>query len=57
MIDHDVKDRGRVGLSRWSREMTVPREIVRLQLAALRVAIDDLTPRREPYLASWRRGT
>jgi adenosylhomocysteinase len=39
----------------------VPREIdleiARLKLASLGVAIDDLTPEQESYLASWRHGT
>ncbi len=35
----------------------IDREIARLKLASMGVAIDDLTPQQAEYLASWRHGT
>jgi adenosylhomocysteinase len=37
--------------------LEIDREIARLKLASLGVAIDALTPEQESYLASWRHGT
>jgi adenosylhomocysteinase len=36
---------------------TIDREIARIKLKALGVAIDTLTPAQEKYLASWEMGT
>ena len=50
--------RGR-GLERrvYRVPLEIDREIARLKLASLGVAIDTLTPEQESYLASWRHGT
>jgi len=57
MIDHNVRDPGQARPSPWSHTMRVTGEIAYVEVASLGLAIDDLTPGREPYVASSRHGT
>jgi adenosylhomocysteinase len=55
--EHLVKHAGGLEAKVYRLPEDLDREIARLKLAAMGLAIDTLTPAQESYLASWREGT
>jgi adenosylhomocysteinase len=52
-----VKNRGKLPAGVVTLPDTIDEMIARLQLSAMGLAIDDLTPEQKKYLASWQEGT
>ena len=52
-----VRNRGKIAPSVLGVPEEIDREVARLKLAALNVAIDELTPEQRRYLESWHEGT
>ena len=52
-----VRNRGKIAPSVIPVPEAIDREVARLKLAALDVAIDELTPEQRTYLESWHEGT
>ena len=56
-VEHLVRHRGKLGPHVVGVPKEIDEQVARLKLEALDVAIDELTPEQERYLASWNEGT
>ena len=57
LVEHLIREKGRLESRVYRVPIHVDREIARLKLASMGVRIDELTPRQQEYLASWTHGT
>jgi adenosylhomocysteinase len=55
--EYFVRNRGQLPSGVHDVPSEIDREVIRIKLAALGVAIDTLTPEQQTYLSSWREGT
>jgi adenosylhomocysteinase len=56
-IEHLVKNVDKLGKKVYSVPVEIDKQVARLKLASMGIAIDKLTPEQEKYLASWTEGT
>jgi adenosylhomocysteinase len=56
-VEYVAKEHGRMSPQVYTLPLEIDREIARLKLAALGVAIDPMTPEQARYVTSWREGT
>ncbi|MES0329165.1 MAG: adenosylhomocysteinase [Dehalococcoidales bacterium] len=56
-LEHLVKNRGKLKPVVYAVPEDIDKEVARLKLAAIGIAIDSLTPAQKKYLSSWQEGT
>ncbi|MCL2678766.1 MAG: adenosylhomocysteinase [Dehalococcoidia bacterium] len=56
-LEHLVKNRGQLANCVFAVPQEIDRDVARLKLASMGIAIDTLTPEQEEYLAGWEEGT
>ena len=56
-LEHLVKNRGKLKPVVYAVPEDIDKEVARLKLAAMGIAIDSLTPAQKKYLSSWQEGT
>jgi adenosylhomocysteinase len=56
-LEHLVKNRGKLKPAVYPVPEDIDKEVARLKLAAMGIAIDSLTPAQQKYLNSWQEGT
>jgi adenosylhomocysteinase len=56
-LEHLVKNRGKLRPAVYPVPDDIDKEVARLKLAAMGIAIDSLTPAQKKYLNSWQEGT
>ncbi|MBI2467903.1 MAG: adenosylhomocysteinase, partial [Candidatus Rokubacteria bacterium] len=56
-VEHLVREGSRLERRVYRVPVEIDRAIARLKLASMGVAIDELTPAQQAYLASWTHGT
>jgi adenosylhomocysteinase len=56
-VEYMVKNAPKLAPKVYPVPVEIDREVARLKLESLGVAIDKLTPEQEEYLASWSEGT
>jgi len=56
-LEYMVKNRASLQLKVYPVPEEIDRQVARLKLQAMGMAIDSLTPEQERYLASWEEGT
>jgi adenosylhomocysteinase len=57
VIEHLVKNVDKLEKKVYSVPVEIDKQVARLKLEAMGIAIDKLTPEQEKYLASWSEGT